>query len=188
MDLILNRATQLFTISSIKDDLIPPTHHEINLFKYLLSDNNNNSMKNQRVNNSLIVWGLQLTQTKELREFVIDKLCLSMKNNLLSPNLIHDDKSIKASLWLNLIDYDNMENCMENLSRLCQYFDIKRNDFHWNVENQLEYLMLQNCTNTTKQKSAIEKTFYRLEQLAENCIESSMIHTRRVAESQVFLY
>lgn len=178
-DLILNRATQLFTTFNIKDPLTP-TNNEINLFKFLISQNISTI---QRTNN-FIVWGLQLTQSKDLREFIINKLWWSLKNNHLSPNNIHDDKLLKALLWLNLVDLDN-ENSIENLSLLCQYFDIKKSDFHWNAENELQCLLLQSCTDTAKQKAAIEKTSYRLEHLAQNCIESSMIHTRRVAESQV---
>lgn len=181
MELLINRAIQLFTASKNHLNLIAPTNNEVNLFKFLI----NYISTNQR-SNSFIVWGLQLSQSKELREFIINKIWLSIKSNLASANTMNDDKSFKTLLWLNLVE--DAENSIESLSLLCQYFGISKNDFNWNVENELHHLVLQSCTNSAKQQSAIEKTFYRYEQLAQNCIESSMIFTRRVAELQVCNY
>lgn len=90
---------------------------------------------------------------------------------------------IKSLLWLNLIE--NKDAPIHHLPELCQHFGIKENDTNWNLENDIHNLKLHNDHETHKQKTFLEKTVYRFENLVQSCIESAMSTTRKVAEIQV---
>lgn len=175
LDLLINRSAQFFTVSNERSS---PSPHEIELFELLVSYS---IATNQRCNN-FIAWGLQPSQPRDLRCFIIDALWISCQDDFL-PTIICDGKMIKALLWLSLLE--DLETPIQNLAPLCRRLGINENDSTWNLENEIQRLELQNCADTAKQKTALEKTVFKFENLAQNCIESSMLTTRRVAELQV---
>ncbi|KAL9905520.1 lysosomal-trafficking regulator mauve isoform 2-T7 [Glossina fuscipes fuscipes] len=173
-ELLINRSAQFFTVSNERSS---PSPHEIELFELLVSYS---IATNQRCNN-FIAWGLQPSQPRDLRCFIIDALWISCQDDFL-PTIICDGKMIKALLWLSLLE--DLETPIQNLAPLCRRLGINENDSTWNLENEIQRLELQNCADTAKQKAALEKTVFKFENLAQNCIESSMLTTRRVAELQ----
>lgn len=177
LDLLLNRLSQFFMIFNEKSS---PTTNEIELFRTMVSFS---IATNQRCNN-FIAWGLQPSQPRELRCFIVDALWISCQDDFL-PAIISDGKMIKALLWLSLLE--DMDEPIHNLQKLCKRLGINENDSTWNLENELQRMDLQKSTEVAKQKTLLEKTVYRFESLALGCIESSMITTRRVAELQVIL-
>uniref|UniRef100_A0A1A9W7K7 Lysosomal-trafficking regulator n=1 Tax=Glossina brevipalpis TaxID=37001 RepID=A0A1A9W7K7_9MUSC len=173
-DLLINRSAQFFTVSKEKSS---PSSHEIDLFELLVSYS---IATNQRCNN-FIAWGLQPSQPRDLRCFIINALWISCQDDFL-PTIICDGKMIKALLWLSLLE--DLDPPIQNLAPLCRRLGINENDSTWNLENEIQRLELQNCTDTAKQKAALEKTIFKSENLAQSCIESSMLTTRKVAELQ----
>lgn len=154
-----------------------PTSCETELFKLLVSYS---IATNQRCNN-FIAWGLQPLQPRDLRCFIVDALWISCADDFL-PSIICDGKMIKALLWLSLLE--DLDEPIEHLKPLCKRLGINENDSTWNLENELQRIDLYKSSEAAKQKTSLEKTVYRFESLAQGCIESSMVTTRRVAELQ----
>lgn len=176
MDLLINRCCQFFMIFNEKST---PTPNEIELFQMLVSFS---IATNQRCNN-FIAWGLQPSHPRDLRSFIVDALWISCQDDFL-PAIICDGKMIKALLWLSLLE--DLDEPITNLQKLCKRLGINENDSTWNLENELQRIDLHKSSEAAKQKNSLEKTVYRFETMAQGCIESSMITTRRVAELQVW--
>ncbi|TMW51472.1 hypothetical protein DOY81_003443 [Sarcophaga bullata] len=174
LELLINRCCQFYMIFKEKST---PTPCETELFKLLVSYS---IATNQRCNN-FIAWGLQPSQPRDLRCFIVDALWISCADDFM-PSIICDGKMIKALLWLSLLE--DLDEPMEHLKPLCKRLGINENDSTWNLENELQRIDLYKSSEAVKQKSSLDKTVYRFESLAQACIESSMITTRRVAELQ----
>ncbi|XP_075162277.1 lysosomal-trafficking regulator mauve [Haematobia irritans] len=174
LELLINRCCQFFMIFQEKST---PTANEIELFQMLVSYS---IATNQRCNN-FIAWGLQPSHSRDLRCFIVDALWISCQDDFL-PAIICDGKMIKALLWLSLLE--DLDEPIANLQLLCKRLGINENDSTWNLENELQRIDLHKTTEVAKQKTSLEKTVYRFESLAQGCIDSSMITTRRVAELQ----
>ncbi|XP_037934809.1 lysosomal-trafficking regulator isoform X2 [Teleopsis dalmanni] len=174
LDLLIDRCSQFFTVF---DDCNTPTDNEIKLFEFLVSYG---ISTNQRCNN-FIAWGLQPSRPRDLRNYIVNALWISCRDDFL-PSIICDGKMVKSLLWLSLLE--DLEPPIENLSVLCKRLGINENDSTWNLENELNRIELNRCTITAKQKTLLERTIFKFESIAINCIESSMIATRRVAELQ----
>ncbi|XP_013105656.2 lysosomal-trafficking regulator [Stomoxys calcitrans] len=174
LELLINRCCQFFMIFNEKST---PTANEIELFQMLVSYS---IATNQRCNN-FIAWGLQPSHSRDLRSFIVDALWISCHDDF-TPSIICDGKMIKALLWLSLLE--DLDEPIANLQKLCKRLGINENDSTWNLENELQRIDVHKSTEVAKQKSLLEKTVYRFEAVAQGCIESSMITTRRVAELQ----
>ncbi|XP_073836840.1 lysosomal-trafficking regulator mauve [Musca autumnalis] len=174
LELLINRSCQFYMIFNEKSS---PTPNEIELFQMLVSYS---IATNQRCNN-FIAWGLQPSHPRDLRCFIVDALWISCQDDFL-PAIVCDGKMIKALLWLSLLE--DLDEPIVNLPKLCKRLGINENDSTWNLENELQRIDLQKSTELTKQKTSLEKTVHRFEPLAQGCIETSMITTRRVAELQ----
>ncbi|XP_065359183.1 lysosomal-trafficking regulator [Calliphora vicina] len=174
LELLINRCCQFYMVFNEKST---PTQNETELFKLLVSYS---IATNQRCNN-FIAWGLQPSQPRDLRCFIVDALWISCEDDFM-PAIICDGKMIKALLWLSLLE--DLDEPIEHLQALCKRLGINENDSTWNLENELQRMDLHKSSEAAKQKTSLEKTIYRFESLTQGCIESSMITTRRVAELQ----
>ncbi|KAI8121400.1 hypothetical protein FF38_05913 [Lucilia cuprina] len=174
LELLINRCCQFYMVFNEKST---PTQNETELFKLLVSYS---IATNQRCNN-FIAWGLQPSQPRDLRCFIVDALWISCEDDFM-PAIICDGKMIKALLWLSLLE--DLDEPIEHLQPLCKRLGINENDSTWNLENELHRMDLYKTNEATKQKTSLEKTIYQFESLTQGCIESSMITTRRVAELQ----
>ena len=176
LDLIIDRCSQFFTV--VCDANYAPSDNEIKLFQMLVSYC---ITTNQRCNN-FIAWGLQPSRPIALRAFIVDTL-FKVHQNDFSPNILCDGKMIKSFLWLCL--QEDLVKPIPNLEPLCQSLGINESDAAWNLEHELSRIELNRCNVSAKQKALLEKTIFKYESLAGNCITTSMGPTRTVAELQV---
>lgn len=177
LDLLIDRCSQFFTNFG---PTYMPNDNELKLFEQLVLFG---ISTNTRCNN-FIAWGLLSSRPFDLRQFIIDTLWMSCQNETL-PTIICDGKMIKSLLWLCLLEQkSNNDKPIDNLDQLCSRLGIKDTDTTWNLEQELERFEQNRNNVSTKQKHMLDKTIHKFESLAGNCIETSMVITRVVAELQ----
>ncbi|XP_002035013.2 uncharacterized protein LOC6610432 [Drosophila sechellia] len=179
VELLIDRCTQFFTVGvgqSTGPNYVASSQ-ELALFQLLVSYG---ISSNQRCNN-FIAWGLQPSRPRDLRSYIVDALWRSQQDEF-QRAIICDAKMIKALLWLSLLE--DMPEPIENLQPLCDALGIKENDSSWNLVHELDRLDQNRNNMAAKQKTLLEKTVYRFEPLVQQCVESSMVTTRKVAELQ----
>lgn len=180
VELLIDRCTQFFTVGvgQTTGPNYVASSQELALFQLLVSYG---ISSNQRCNN-FIAWGLQPSRPRDLRSYIVDALWRSQQDEF-QRAIICDAKMIKALLWLSLLE--DMPEPIENLKPLCDALGIKENDSSWNLVHELDRLDQNRNNMAAKQKTLLEKTVYRFEPLVQQCVESSMVTTRKIAELQV---
>ncbi|XP_055371795.1 lysosomal-trafficking regulator [Condylostylus longicornis] len=181
-DLLVDRSSQFFTAS---DSSLKCTDAEIKLFKQLVNFCNAGYTRYS----NFISWGLLPSRPIYLRLFLVNNLWKFYSRETYS-SILCDTNMLNSLLWLllheekrNEADHQKIVYQFENLEKLCSRLGVSKNDF-CDVETELDKIEINRENLVMKQKPSIEKVVYKYESIIQNCIDSSMIITRIVAELQ----
>lgn len=174
-DLLYDHSSQFFITANPEIKCLEP---EIQLFKLMSSIMSSDLAKC----NNFIIWGLLPNSPPEVHNFLIKLLVLTHKQG----NLNHfncDGGIIKSFLWNRLVEMNDKDIKNSNLIEICSKFDIHLEDNSWASGLEADTFQVNRESCIIKQKSTVEKSVRMMEFVAQECIDSSMILTRKVTES-----
>lgn len=178
LELLLDRAVQFIRTASTTH---AQTSEEIKLIEAIVIL----SMSGFSRGSSIIPWSFLPNNPMPLKLFVIKLIWKNSKNNDL-PMVGGDPKLIKAmihSFWLK--DREIIPKTdVDLLQNVCRAMGIQQNTSNAYIPQAILKMDLARENSLKEQKPSVERTIFKYDTLATNCIESAMKITRYVVEIQ----
>lgn len=178
-DLLLDRIVQF--LRNAQTSSYVETTHEIKLIECVVML----SVNGQTRGSSIIPWSFRPGKPMPLKLYIVKLLWKHAKNGDL-PLLGCDGKLVKTMIHAFLhSDREIIPQLdLEVLNNVCNALGIQQSNSNPYLSQGIEKMDAARENSLKEQRPSLERTVYKFEQIAQNCIESAMKITRNVVEIQ----